>query len=357
MAFSGAHPADEASSHVNGMRLSICIPTYNRADYLPELLDSILAQTSYGCDLEVVVSDNASTDDTPAVVERYRERFSRFVYHRAETNQGADRNFLKVVAVATGDFCWLMGSDDRLEPGGLAAVERALLDHPDAGGVFVRNTSYDATMSVKTPTPLGINLPDKSCVLVGADHAFYAVGEYVGYISANVVDRKLWEEVVSGGELEQYFNAWIHVYVIGSMMQRRQEWVYVAQPCVAWRSGNDSFLVDGQYRRLEIDVAGYETILRGLFGTGSHVYRHIMLRILRHARFRILYVRAHPGSSEFIRQARALMVHYYRTYPQFWIKVYPLLLAPTPAIRMVRTVYRRMIRSRSSTVAIGRRRV
>ena len=47
------------------VRLSICIPTYNRAVELRPLLDTIVAQTGHGLDVEIVISDNASTDNTP----------------------------------------------------------------------------------------------------------------------------------------------------------------------------------------------------------------------------------------------------------------------------------------------------
>ena len=101
--------------------LSVCIPTWNRAPYLALLLDSLLPQATD--EVEVVVSDNGSDDDTERVVEAYRPRFPRLVYHRWERNMGADRNYLKSVEVASGKYCWLSGSDDLAAPG---AVERIL---------------------------------------------------------------------------------------------------------------------------------------------------------------------------------------------------------------------------------------
>jgi len=326
------------------MRLSICIPTYNRAEYLPMLLDSIIGQTGYGCELEVIISDNASSDDTSAVAESYRERFARFVYHRADTNQGADRNFLKAVALASGDFCWLMGSDDLLEPGGLAAVDAALAANPDVAGVFVRNNSYSVDMDTKVPMIVGGGLPSRSIMLTGSDLIFSTIGEYIGYISANIVRRDLWNEVVTEKGLDAYFNAWIHVYVMGRMMQRRPAWYFVADRCVAWRSGNDSFLADGQYRRLEIDVAGYEQITRGLFGHQTPVYRFIMRRILEHARFRILHAKAHDAPASFFRKVRLLMNRHYRNFPAYWLTTYPLLAVPAPLIKTAREVYTKTLK-------------
>lgn len=328
------------------MRLSICIPTYNRAEFLGALFDSILSQRDYGCQLEVVVSDNASTDNTSEIIELYKGRFENLVYYRHEANRGADRNFLKVVDLATGDYCWLMGSDDVLEPGGIATVERAINDFPSAAGIYLNNNSYNFEMNAKVSQSLGNDLPSRTTRLTGDQHIFEVVGEYVGYISANVVKRTLWNDVVAEGGLEQYFNAWIHVYVIGRMMQKQPEWVYIATPCVGWRSGNDSFLADGQYRRLEIDVAGYSQVTAGLFGKQSAVYRHIMLRILRHARFRILHAKAHGAPASFFANAGSLLSKYYASIPSYWITLYPLLKVPAPVFRIVRSVYANTLKRR-----------
>jgi glycosyltransferase involved in cell wall biosynthesis len=88
-------------------KFSIGIPTYNRAHFLRESLGCALAQTAD--DLEIVVSDNASTDDTAEVV---RGAGSRVRYSRNPTNIGGWRNFRKVVELAQGEyFSWLQDDD------------------------------------------------------------------------------------------------------------------------------------------------------------------------------------------------------------------------------------------------------
>lgn len=90
--------------------LSICIPTFNREGFLRECLASIQVE-GFDAQVEVVVSDNASTDNTLAVLEEFHRRLPlRWVVQ--ETNIGADRNFDAVVAFARGEYCWLLGSDD-----------------------------------------------------------------------------------------------------------------------------------------------------------------------------------------------------------------------------------------------------
>jgi len=68
------------------IKLSICIPTYNRAAFLGEALDSVIRQATD--EVEIVVSDNASTDNTEALVREYQARFPRIRYHKNPGKSG-----------------------------------------------------------------------------------------------------------------------------------------------------------------------------------------------------------------------------------------------------------------------------
>lgn len=87
--------------------LSICIPTLNRADYLDECLNSIVNQDIFRSTslVEVVVSDNASTDNTKEIVEKYIKQFATKIhYFRADKRLPAMDNFYNVLTGANGDF-------------------------------------------------------------------------------------------------------------------------------------------------------------------------------------------------------------------------------------------------------------
>lgn len=99
--------------------LSICIPTYNRAKFLKENLDTIVSQFSdpkIKEGVEVVISDNGSTDNTTEVVKEYQSKFDNIIYNRNEKNIGFDRNLLKVVEKSTGQYCLTIGDDDGFFP-------------------------------------------------------------------------------------------------------------------------------------------------------------------------------------------------------------------------------------------------
>ena len=96
--------------------LSICIPTYNRCSFLMKNLHYFLERNS--SEIEVVISDNASTDDTyQCVTQLIEERqLSNFRYYRNDVNIGPDANFSKVLELSEGNYSLLLGDDDFLQP-------------------------------------------------------------------------------------------------------------------------------------------------------------------------------------------------------------------------------------------------
>jgi hypothetical protein len=115
-------------------RVSVCIPTYNRARYLGEAIESALAQTF--TDFELVVVDNCSADETPEVAAAYAARDARVRYVRNERNLGLVGNFLRCVEVARGDYVALLHDDDVYLPDMLAATAGALAAHPAAAFAY-----------------------------------------------------------------------------------------------------------------------------------------------------------------------------------------------------------------------------
>ncbi len=110
--------------------LTIAIPTFNRAGELAGLLDVLLPQVKQFMHVEVLISDNASTDTTASVCETAASRWAAAGAHlrvrRHESNIGADANFASCYDSALGSFFWICGDDDRIVPGALAEVLQLL---------------------------------------------------------------------------------------------------------------------------------------------------------------------------------------------------------------------------------------
>ena len=113
-------------------RLTIAIPTVNRAELLGRAIESALAQTSH--DTEIIVSDNASTDDTLAVIERYAGRGLRTFRHTSRMSAGRHGQFL--FEQARGEFFLGLSDDDFLEPEFAAEVLAMFDRHPELAFVY-----------------------------------------------------------------------------------------------------------------------------------------------------------------------------------------------------------------------------
>lgn len=132
-------------------RLTVGMPVYNGADYLEGALASLAAQ-DLG-DMEIIISDNASTDETPAIIAKWAARDPRIRAHRQPGNIGAPRNFEWVLQQAKSPLMMFAAHDDEwapdyastlcaaLEkaPGCVLAVPGVVGLHPDGtrmGGAF-----------------------------------------------------------------------------------------------------------------------------------------------------------------------------------------------------------------------------
>lgn len=95
-------------------RVTIGIPVYNGEQYLQTAIDSALSQTFE--DLELIISDNASTDATAEICREYAAKDPRVRYFRNESNVGAAKNFNRLVHLSHGEYFKWLASDEAIEP-------------------------------------------------------------------------------------------------------------------------------------------------------------------------------------------------------------------------------------------------
>ena len=105
--------------------ITIVIPTYNRADYLREAIDSVLSQTYQ--DFELLICDNASTDNTPVLIKNYND--SRIKYYRHQTNIGMQQNWRFALSYPNTPFIALLSDDDLLLPHHIGKAVNSLQEH------------------------------------------------------------------------------------------------------------------------------------------------------------------------------------------------------------------------------------
>lgn len=210
-------------------RLSICIATLNRANFIGETLETIVPQL---CDdTELVIVDGASTDGTDAVVARYAAVDDRVRYVRLDKNSGIDRDYDLAVSHARGRFCWLMTDDDLLKPGAVARVLAALEDNHDLVVVNteVRTVDFSSVLSgglVKSCNDAEYAPDERDRLLEDTAHA-------LSFIGCVVIRREFW---MARERARYYGSLFVHVGVIFQATAPRT--FVIGEPLIKIRYGN-----------------------------------------------------------------------------------------------------------------------
>ena len=137
--------------------LSICIPTYNGgSSYLDSVLKhTIILAEQYPGEIEVIVSDNSSTDSTSVIIESYLKHDCLRSY-RNETNIGFKRNMLLLTdTYACGKYLWIIGDDDFIIPAAFSylieKLRNRLFEFISIGSNIIHLQDLDSTLKL-TPS-------------------------------------------------------------------------------------------------------------------------------------------------------------------------------------------------------------
>ncbi len=178
--------------------LTVAIPTWNRAPYLARALGQLrdeLTRVDANC-VEVLVSDNCSTDDTAAVVQRTVADGCPIRYVRNDRNVGWALNFTQAFQLARGEYVLLMGDDDLLVDGTLRWLVDRLRGGP-YGVVCLRPYGFNEDFRAEHP---GGRFGER--VFTDSNAFLRAIGRYFTLTSANVINKSL----VSGVDVRQFIH-------------------------------------------------------------------------------------------------------------------------------------------------------
>jgi glycosyltransferase involved in cell wall biosynthesis len=164
--------------------LTLAIPTYNRAVFLKQVLDSVRDQVPSDSRVELIISDNGSPDETQAIVELELQRGTQLIYIRNTENIGPDANFLQCYERARGKYVWIFSDDDLLRPGAITSI-LTLLSKDEYDLVFVSSTGFTEDEPVLEPIT---NAP-RAAVFTDAAQFVRRVHIFTTLISGNIVNK------------------------------------------------------------------------------------------------------------------------------------------------------------------------
>jgi abequosyltransferase len=126
------------------MKISVCIPAYNRARFLPELLDSIISQIDGGSEILICEDSSPERNKILEIVTGYQDRYPNLInLILNENNLGYDANLRSLISHAKGKFCLFLGNDDLLYPGALQEIHSILNKHKECGVIVRSYATFD----------------------------------------------------------------------------------------------------------------------------------------------------------------------------------------------------------------------
>ena len=189
----------------NDIKLTVAIPTYNGAQYIRRTLDSIIVQLQCIDEkIEVIISDNASTDGTPEVIKEYQKKYSFIEYFRNDVNLGFDKNVDLLFKRAKGEYVWTLGDSEVLKP--ILNILVSDIGNNRYANILLNFEIYgekERKIEVKDNFGIGENR-----VLHSHDEFFRTFKYGITPLSANIVLKELWLEVIENSLVT---NGWCHV--------------------------------------------------------------------------------------------------------------------------------------------------
>jgi glycosyltransferase involved in cell wall biosynthesis len=276
----------QSDNHMNKPLLSICIPTYNRAHYLKDCLDSIVCQfddQEVYARVEVVISDNASEDNTGNLVKEYQKRFNNIAYYRNETNVLFDPNVFNSVEKASGIYCWYMGDDDAILNGGIKTIVDYL--RKNEVSVLTVNTAPFTTFGemAGNHTPAFLD----AFRVFSSFYDFFKKGNVAGILSVFIFKRDLW---LLNVDRNNYILGWLYYEVILRMLPKMTlPFVYCDYPIVYtkqncdWVTGGTELIAFLNCKRLSDGMIGFG-YKKEIIGTAFNVSPKRLIVILLRAK-------------------------------------------------------------------------
>jgi glycosyltransferase involved in cell wall biosynthesis len=243
---------DLSGSNFVPPRLSLCMPTFNRASFIGETLDCLLAQAT--ADVEIVIVDGGSTDNTPEVVAPYLARSDRLRYVRQAENRGIDRDMDRSVNEARGDYVWLVSSDDLLLAGAVDRVLSEVEREPDLLIVNAEIRSLDMKVRLRERVlPITRDVDYSSA---DRERFFVDMASYLSFMGCVVIRRPLWQARVQERFYGTEFTSLGVVLWEGVPPKTR----VIAQPLVLIRYGNFTWAA----RMFEISIFKWPDLIWSL---------------------------------------------------------------------------------------------
>lgn len=247
--------------------LTIIVPTYNRATHLATLLEALRAELQgLGTLVEVLVSDNASTDATPEVTAAAAHDWPALKIQRQEQNLGPEGNFLSCIPRVSTRYFWIIGDDDCPKRGVLAKVVQLLTEREPAL-LYMQSEWVKPLLGPDQGEPI-----DELRVLdLSALQFAKSVHVWVTFISGMVIDKDRLLDVLGDQSINRFdATSLVQLGWVLPLLKSEGPFMFVANSCILATKDNS-----GGYGLLTVFGVNFTRIVNETFGA-----KHLIARTL-----------------------------------------------------------------------------
>lgn len=254
--------------------LTIIVPTYNRAGHLARLLAALRIELEGLHPLvELLVSDNASTDATQEVTAQAAGDWPALTVQRHDQNLGPEGNFLSCLPRVSTKYFWIMGDDDCPKPGVLAKLLTLLVEKQPT--LLFLNSQWveEIPAHEKNEIPRPLQFSKMSALPFSK-----ATHVWVTFISGMIVNRETLRELVAENELGRFNNtSLVQLGWILPLLKSKGSFIYVHDQCILATKENS-----GGYKLLTVFGSNFTRIVNESFGLNHPIAQSLILGNLTH---------------------------------------------------------------------------
>jgi hypothetical protein len=319
--------------------LTIFIPTKDRSIFLISLIKNLLKSSFlYKNKVHYLIVDGSRNSSLVKLKKLFNNNHS-FDYIHSDLNS-LDSDILTNVRQIKSEYVWFMSDDDGIYQDSFAQIFKIINDHPDASGFSFNYQGYDKTLINEFHTHPASNMK-LSAKIVLSDDLIKSLGAHLGYMPAHIFKVSLLKKISHKKFIKDY-KAWVIPFLILNMpISPAKYWFYSTKKLVRYRTGNDSFLSNGLYKRQQLMFNGFFNLIKKYSTKETYKFflnNYLKKRLLRNL---VSFKMRKPSFADQYRFFILLKKHYY--WNLFFYFLCLILFIPNFIFLFVKYFYRRYI--------------